>query len=108
MKTLKRDIKIVDLINETFKPESKYNAAYINNGAPYVTNENAVFIKAETDAMMKFEKEFGKTAMTLFDYYGEFSGGYPTVSKVLEKLLKDNGYWYEWENAGELSLYKDR
>jgi len=36
----------------------------------------------------------------LFDYYGEFTGGYPYVHPKVEKLLEKAGYIYEWIDAG--------
>mgnify|MGYP003627366365 FL=1 len=40
------------------------------------------------------------------DYYGEFSGGYPTIVGELETFAEDHGMFWEWDNPGSISLYE--
>jgi hypothetical protein len=39
------------------------------------------------------------------DYYGEYMGGYPYVSKHIEEILASNGLFTEWQNAAVLVVY---
>lgn len=40
------------------------------------------------------------------DYYGEFRGGFPWISPLLEKWAKEKGMHWEWENPGCIGLYE--
>lgn len=39
------------------------------------------------------------------DYYGEYRGGYPYIAPEIEKILHDNALFFEWTNAGVISIY---
>jgi len=39
------------------------------------------------------------------DYWGEFRGGHQWINPKLEKLAKQNGCYWDWENAGVIGLY---
>jgi hypothetical protein len=39
------------------------------------------------------------------DYYGEFSGGYPTIHEKLEQFAKVRGLNWQWQNGGVIALY---
>ena len=39
------------------------------------------------------------------DYYGEFSGGYPTICDELEAFAKARELHWEWESPGCITLW---
>ena len=40
------------------------------------------------------------------DYYGEFHGGYPWINPALNELAGQLGCYWEWRDAGTISLYE--
>ena len=49
--------------------------------------------------------ERGDEYLVAGDYYGEFRGEYPWINPKLEKLAKDAGSYWEWENPAVVSLW---
>lgn len=39
------------------------------------------------------------------DYYGECRGGYPWIHPELEALAEKNHMFWEWDDAGSISLW---
>jgi len=39
------------------------------------------------------------------DYYGS-NNGWPTVDERVERIAKQHGFYFEWENAGALIAYE--
>lgn len=39
------------------------------------------------------------------DYYGEFTGGFPTIDPHLEHFAKERGLNWQWQNPGVIALY---
>ncbi len=38
------------------------------------------------------------------DFYGEFSGGYPTIDPRIQQVAADEGCFWEWRDPGSLVL----
>lgn len=61
---------------------------------PFIDNDGVVHISAEN----------GDDAA---DYYGEFRGGYAWVNPKIDTLCEMYDMYYEWDNPGSISLYRN-
>ena len=61
-------------------------------------------LAADDSESLRVSAENGDSAA---DYYGEYRGGYPWINPKLETFAEKNGFVWEWENPGVITMYRD-
>lgn len=81
--------------------KTAYN--YDSKTKDLVETEVAPHVFDHGDGVLKVSAEDGNGWA---DYYGEFTGGYPTIYEKLEQFAKERGLFWEWQNPAVIALYK--
>lgn len=99
--------RIVREINEMFPPtNAEYPVAFIRSGdGDLIVSGETTYKEALPGDVSMLDGETWTDSFVI-DYYGEYRGGYSWIDPRLEKYLKGQGLFCEWENPACVIVYE--